>query len=310
MPAWHPDDPGFYRLLGVDPDASAEQIKRAYKRRARQLHPDHRPDDPASADEFRRLKEAYRVLSEPALRAEYDRLRAPAPTPSEPASPAPEPGPAAALGAFLRRLFGSGAQSAEDGDDLRCDLTVGLADLVAGSRILLVLPSTRARLEVSIPPGIETGTRLRLAGEGEAGLRGGRPGDLFVEITVADHPLLERRGKDLHCQVPIPLPLALFGGQVDVPGPTTSLTLEVPAGARSGQVLRMSGAGLPPQGGGPRGDLLASLQVEFPNGLEPAERQALAAALDRLDPSRFPAVDRFRRTLRSIESAPDRTGPP
>lgn len=254
-----PDDP--HAILGLPAGASREEIKRAYRRLAKELHPDRHPGDARRAEEFRRVAAAYRQLSRPGRRARQ-----------APAAPrAPE-----------------GA--------LRTRLRVELGDLVAGAsyRLRLRLPrGERRTLAVRVPPGLEDGSLLRVRGQGE-----GPAHDLLIEVRVRSHPLFERRGQELACALPVPLPVALWGGELSLPGLTGAIAVRVPAGARHGQRLRLRGQGLPPEGGGPRGDVVAELQLELPRGLAPAERARLASALAAIPEERYPQHARLLGALR------------
>ncbi len=310
-------DHDLYGLLEVAADAEVPEIKRAFRTRARQLHPDRNPDDPASAEAFGQVREAYRILSDPDLRAEYDRRRT--------AGSPPKAG--RGLKAWLRKVFGAEGLGPSHGDDLQTHLKVSLADLVSGPRIQFSLPSSRAckgcqgqgllpaleeepasscracggsgrlptkvRLEVRVPPGAEDGTRLKIDAEGEPGLRGGKDGDLYVQLDLEQHPLLTRSGPDLRCELPVPLPVALAGGELSVPGPASRLSVKIPAGVQSGATLKLAGQGLPPVGGGARGDLLVDVQIELPRGLGADQRQALTRALEDLGPEHYPRAARF-----------------
>jgi len=130
-------------------------------------------------------------------------------------------------------------------------------------------------LSVKVPAGIEHGTRLRLAGEGEAGIEGGPPGDLYVDVAVKPHPFFQRDGTDLHCQVPIPFVHAALGGEVEVPTLDGKMTLRVPEGTQSGKTFRLPGKGLPPLGGRARGDQIVQIFVEVPSKLTGRQRELL-----------------------------------
>jgi molecular chaperone DnaJ len=130
-------------------------------------------------------------------------------------------------------------------------------------------------LSVRIPPGVEHGTRLRLAGEGEAGIEGGPPGDLYVDVAVRPHPFFTRDGPDLHCQVPVQFVEAALGCEIDVPTLEGRVTLRIPEGTQSGKVLRLAGKGLPAFGARGRGDQLVQIFVEVPTRLTERQRELL-----------------------------------
>jgi len=132
-------------------------------------------------------------------------------------------------------------------------------------------------LAVKIPPGVDSGDRIRLGGEGEAGRNGGPPGDLYVEVLVRPHPIFERRGADLACEVPIGYAAAALGGEVEVPalGEESAVKLKIPEGTQSGKVFRLRGKGVRPVRGGPQGDLMVQVQVETPVGLNRQQKELL-----------------------------------
>lgn len=328
-------EPKLYQLLGASPEASPEEIKNAYKKRARELHPDRNQGDGDSEEQFKQLNEAYRVLSDPELRKAYDRLRTAAAT-AQLDSKQTAKGPLAQLGAFFRNLADAAGPPPEHGPDLSTQLDVQLADLVKGAKIRIQVPTTRVcsvcagesidpnwtrqpgerppacpacsgtgreatqnKLEVKVPPGVEDGSRLRLKAEGEPGLRGGRAGDLYLTLNVKLHPLLSRKADQLSTQVPVPLPVALLGGAIQLPGPQGTLELTIPPGTQSGHVFRLDGQGLPPAGGGKRGDLVATVQVEIPRTLSVVQKRSLAETLASLGEEAFPDASAYLKTLRS-----------
>jgi molecular chaperone DnaJ len=132
-------------------------------------------------------------------------------------------------------------------------------------------------LAVKVPPGVDSGDRIRLGGEGEAGRNGGPPGDLYVEVQVRPHPIFERRGADLACEIPVGFVTAALGGEVEVPtlGEEPSLKLKIPDGTQSGKVFRLRGKGIRPVRGGPPGDLLVNVAVETPVGLSKSQKELL-----------------------------------
>ncbi|MEE8202003.1 MAG: molecular chaperone DnaJ [Candidatus Acidoferrales bacterium] len=145
-------------------------------------------------------------------------------------------------------------------------------------------------LEIRIPPGVDTGTRLRIAGEGEAGQQGGPSGDLFVVLRVEEHDFFERREADLYCSIPISFPQAVLGGEIRVPALEGEQTLKVPAGTQSGSLFRLRGKGFPTLNGGSRGDLFVELRVETPKKLTREQRQLIERLAETLPAENRPAA--------------------
>lgn len=157
-------------------------------------------------------------------------------------------------------------------------------------------------LSVKIPPGVESGTRLRLAGEGEAGIEGGPPGDLYVDVVVRPHPFFQRDGSDLHCQVPVTFVQAALGAEIEVPTLEGKVALRVPEGTQSGRVLRLAGKGLPALGRRGRGDLLAEIFVEVPTKLTPRQRELLEQFAEESGTEVSPVTKGFVEKLRDFFS--------
>lgn len=336
----------LYEILGVDRDADQEHIKKAYRRKARVLHPDAGGDE----EQFKELTTAYEVLRNPETRANYDRY-------GDPRGPAgmTSGDPFAGFGDLsdlIDSFFGGGFTSRTRGTnnagrDALIDITIDLEEAASGvTRDLQVdvmracdtcggtgdaegkgpvacptcngtggvqqvtrsifgqmlttstCPTCRGsgrRVEhpcsacggegrrrvqetvtVDIPPGVDTGTRLRLSGRGEAGRMGARPGDLFVRIRVRPHDVFERDGNDLHCRLRLPMVQAALGVEIEVPTIDGSHTLQVPPGTQPDTVLTIRRAGMPKlNGGGARGDLYVHCQVEIPTDLDEEQRELL-----------------------------------
>jgi DnaJ-class molecular chaperone len=282
------DDP--YTLLGVARDASQEDIKRSYRKLARAQHPDLHPGDKQAEEKFKKTSAAYDLLSDPKRRARFDageidasgaeRGYRPGPGPS------PRPGEGFGFGgnaedifAELLRRSGRGRRASSPfgdddfqmkGADANYSLRVSFVEAAIGGTKRILLP-TGKNLDVKVPPGTVDGTVLRLKGQGAAGLGGGPAGDALIEIKVDSHPLFVRDGNNVTLTVPVTLPEAVLGGKIDVPTLEGKVSLTVPAGSNTDDVLRLRGKGIPH--GKSRGDLLVTLKVILPDKPD-AELQA------------------------------------
>ncbi|HSJ46590.1 MAG TPA: J domain-containing protein [Euzebyales bacterium] len=344
----------LYEILGVPQDADQETIKRAYRRKARQLH----PDAGGNEDGFKELTTAYEVLRNPDTRANYDRF-------GDPRGPGGAAGgdPFAGFGDLsdlIDSFFGGGfggrgttRTTSTAGRDALIDLTIDLQEAAEGVRRELdvdvmrtcetcggsgdaegrgavrcstcngtggvqqvtrsifgqmlttsTCPTcrgsgrqiehpcpacrgegrrrTQETVTVDVPPGVDTGTRLRLAGRGEAGRMGARSGDLFVRIRVEPHDVFEREGNDLHCRLRLPMVQAVLGVDIEIPTIDGSHTLTVPPGTQPDTVLTVRRAGMPKlNGGGARGDLYVHCQVEIPTGLDEEQKNLVRELAER-----------------------------
>lgn len=295
----------YYKILGVAEDASADDIKKAYRKLARKYHPDVSKEAGAEA-KFKELREAFEVLKDPAKRAEYDQLKKlGAFEKSGNFRPPPEwrstatydagdfsQGDAQQFSDFFASLFGrgegarqsgsSGRPSRRRGEDIHARLGITLEEAAHGGEkqvqfsVSEVDDSGRlARrnkvLNIKIPPAMEPGQFMRLRGQGAPGMGGGEPGDLFVEIELEAHPHFNVDGHDIHITVPITPWEAALGATVMVPGLGSRLNVKIPKGASSGQKLRLAGKGLP---GKNPGDLYVVLMVTMPKNHSP-EAEAL-----------------------------------
>src|SRR3569833_1078691 len=203
----------YYEVLGVGKNASDEDIKKAYRKLAMKYHPDRNPDSKGSEEKFKEAKEAYEMLSDPGKKEAYDRYGH--------AGVDPNMGGAG---------FGGGAGGFADafgvifGDDFGG----------GGGRI-----KRNKTLEVKIPAGIDDGMRIRSSGNGEPGMNGGPPGDLYVEIHIKQHPVFQREGDDLHCEMPISFVKAALGGEIEVPTLSCKVAFAIPEGTQSGKTFRL-----------------------------------------------------------------------
>ena len=277
----------YYAALGIPRDADTEQIKKAYRKLARKHHPDVSKAPEAEA-RFKEVAEAYQTLKDPEKRAAYDELgRRPA---GEEFAPPPQ----------WTRDFGGGAQSFEDidladlldalgrghrggarrgpvpmhGRDYETTARISLEDAHRGTRLNLDLADEGGgrTLEVTIPPGVSEGQKLRLRGKGGKGRNGGPDGDIYLHITLAPHPVFRPDGHDLHFDLALAPWEAALGAEIEVPTLEGPVLLTVPAGTRSGRKLRLRGRGLA-NGRGGHGDLYAHVQIDVPTTLSDRERE-------------------------------------
>ena len=347
----------YYDVLGVARGASADEIKKAYRSKAKELHPDRNADNPNAEAQFKEVNEAYDALKDPDKKAAYDRFGHAAfeggmgQRPGGGGFPGGGNGDfASAFSDVFEDLFGDfmgggrgGRQRASRGSDLRYNLRISLEEAFAGVQKTIKVPGSvtcssckgtgaeggvepvtcptctgmgkvRAQqgfftvertcptcsglgqiiknpcrtcggvgreereraLSVNIPAGVETGNRIRLAGEGEAGLRGGPSGDLYIFVDVADHPIFTREGATLHCRVPVSMATAALGGEVEVPNIDGGRSrVKIPVGSQAGQQMRLRGKGMPALRGGSTGDMYIELAVETPVNLTARQRELL-----------------------------------
>lgn len=286
----------LYEILGVPRTASADEVKKAYRRLAKQYHPDVNPGNKAAEEKFKEVTAAFEVLSDPKRRGLYDEFGADALRTGfdekraeevrrwkrQGAPPGGMPfdfGDFATVdvgqygsfdfGSIFGDLFGGGrgarvrrAPQPAAGPDVQAELEIALRDAVLGAeRDVRVDGRT---LRVRIPAGVDDGAQIRLAGQGGPGARGGPAGDLFLRVKLREHPHVRREGKDLVVDLPVTVPEAVEGAEVRLPTFEGPVALRVPKGASSGMRLRLRGKGLPDVRGGARGDLYAVIQLVLP----------------------------------------------
>ena len=261
-----------YEVLGCSRRAGDEDIKRAYRRLAKDLHPDRNRGDAAAERRFKEIGAAYAVLGDPERRARFDR--------GEIDAEGNERAPFGFGGRgggfdphdiFADLFSGFGGQSrgrrARGGDTVH-RVTVPFVDAVEGGTTRLQLGSGRI-VDVRIPAGTHDGARLRLPGKGDAGGPGGLPGDVHVEVRVAAHPHFVREGNDIRLELPITLAEAVRGAKVTVPTVTGPVAIKVPPMTSSGTRLRLRGKGAPDRQTGRRGDQIVRLMIVLPERADP-----------------------------------------
>ncbi|MGQ9849123.1 MAG: DnaJ C-terminal domain-containing protein [Aggregatilineaceae bacterium] len=295
--------PDYYRILGVDRNASTKDIRKAYRRLARQYHPDVNPGDKQAEEKFKQINEAYEVLSDEEKRRKYDQLGQ---SYQQWQRMGGQPGGfdwASWMGGqpggfrvefvdtdesagdlfseFFRSFFGGMGQphttqrrasrQAIRGQDLEVIAHISLEDAYRGTERLVQVGGRQ--LSVKIPPGARDGTRVRLRGKGEPGYAGGQPGDLDVIVQVNEHPLFKREGDDLYLDLKVPLYTAVLGGTVQVPTLGGTVSLNIKPGTQSGQTIRLRGKGMPRlRQPGVYGDLFARVLIQVPADLSREER--------------------------------------
>jgi DnaJ-class molecular chaperone len=278
-----------YKVLGVERSASDEDIKRAYRKLAKKLHPDLNPGNKRIETQFKETTAAYDFLSDPDKRRKYDRGEideSGQPRGARYSSSRPSGGPQQRRGRgfgfgleddadFSEDLFGDffgfgkGDSIKLKGADVSYQVRVPFLEAVLGTKQRLQLADGKT-LEVQLPPGTDTGQTLRLKGQGLPG-RGGAPaGDAFVEVTVEPHPVFSRDGNDILVELPITLYEAVLGATINVPTIDGKVSLKVPAGANSGTQLRLRGKGVQAGKGGARGDQYVRLVVVLPREVDPS----------------------------------------
>ncbi len=291
----------YYQRLGVARTANADEIKKAFRRQAKQYHPDVNPGNKAAEERFKQLNEAFEVLGDEKKRRLYDEFGDDAAKmgwdekkaatyrsyraqgPGRSGSPADfnfdftntQGGPD--FETIFESMFGQqqrrGRRGPRPGADLSAAVEVTLREAVLGAE--RVLHVNGKRLAVKIPAGVETGSRVRLSGQGAPGEAGGPHGDLYVEVTVHEHPLVRRDGQDLELELPVTLREAMLGGEVRVPTFGGGGTVTLKPGTQSGTKLRLRGQGVPDLRGGSAGDLYLVVQVKVPPHGDEAVKKAV-----------------------------------
>jgi curved DNA-binding protein len=295
----------YYEILGVSRDASQQEIKKAFRKLARQYHPDANPGDPNTEEKFKQINEAHEVLSDPAKRARYNQLGSSyrqwqqaggAPGGFDWSQWSSGGGPRVytsgnldeifgnmgGFSDFFNSVFGGGMGGSGDifssagrrrarGQDLTAPVKITLEEAYHGTTRRL--SKNGESVTVKIPRGARTGTRIRLSGRGGAGY-GGEAGDLYLTVEMERHPIFERRGDDLHRDLNIDLYTVVLGGEVSLTTLSGEVVLKIPPGTRPGQTIRLSGQGMPLLNKTDNhGDLYVKVQIVLPTDLTAEERE-------------------------------------
>ena len=370
----------YYETLGVAKGADAAAIKKAYRQKAKELHPDRNTDNPKAEEQFKEANEAYEVLKDGDKKAAYDRYGHAAFEGGMGGGGGGQRGGPSDFGSAFSDVFddlfgdmmggrrgGGGGTRAQRGNDLRYNLRINLEDAFAGMSKTITVPTAvgcgsckgtgaeggsepqtcptcsgmgkvRAQqgfftvertcptcngmgqtikdpcntchghgrvekeksLSVNIPAGVETGTRIRLAGEGEAGMRGGPTGDLYIFIEVKEHALFERESTNLFCRVPVSIASAALGGEIEVPTIDGGRSrVKIPEGSQTGRQMRLRSKGMPALRGGGAGDMFIELQVETPVNLTSRQKEILKE-FDTLSSENNPQGSSFFSSVKSF----------
>ncbi len=283
----------YYDILGVKRDASEKDIKQAFRRLAKKYHPDANRDDPNAEARFKEINEAYEVLSDKEKRSTYDRFGTVNPQQAW-GNAAGGQGPftystsnvdMGDLSDLFSSIFGGrsrtgtrgadpfgGFSTRSDGSDIEQEVAISLREAYEGTTRLITKGDRTVR--VNIPAGATNGTRVRLAGEGEPGYNGGRPGDLYLIVRVEPDPQFQRDGDDLTVDVKVDMFTAMLGGEAEVPTFGRPLKLKIPAGTQSGRKFRLSGKGMPAlRQKDKHGDLYARIVITVPERLTDEQRE-------------------------------------
>ena len=343
----------YYSLLGVDKAASPEELKKAFRQLALKYHPDRNPGDKESEERFKKVAEAYSVLSDPQKRQNYDRFGSAEGMGGAGFDPFGRGGFGGGFSDVFEDMFGDifgafgggGGRSrgrASRGHDLRYDLTITLDEAFSGVEREIKIASwvdcadcsgtgsdsgkrstcpdcggsgqvrmqqgffTIARtcgkcggegtyvtdpcracagggkvevprkVKVKIPPGVDTGNRLKMTGEGEPGERGGPPGDLYIVIEVKEHEFFQREGLDIYCRVPITFPQAALGTEIEVPTLSGVSTVKIPSGTQPDASFRLKGKGMPSVGSRSKGDQIVMVNLIVPKKLKPRQKELIS----------------------------------
>jgi len=370
----------YYETLGVAKGASADEIKKGYRKKAKELHPDRNADNPDAEAQFKEANEAYEVLKDAEKKAAYDRYGHAAFEGGMGGGPRPGGGQqgdfASAFSDVFDDLFGDfmggggrggAGNRASRGSDLRYNLRVTLEEAYSGLQKTINVPTSVAcgscngsgaeggaeptncptcsgmgkvraqqgfftvertcptcsglgqiiknpcnscggngRLEkerslsVNIPAGVETGTRIRLAGEGEAGMRGGPTGDLYIFIEVSEHEIFKRESQHLFCRVPVSMASAALGGDIEVPTIDGGRSrVKIPEGSQSGRQMRLRSKGMPALRGGGAGDMFIEIAVETPVNLTSKQKELLRE-FDKLSEDNNPEATNFFSSVKNF----------
>ncbi|OGT96233.1 MAG: integrase [Geobacteraceae bacterium GWB2_52_12] len=281
----------YYKALGVEKGASADDIKKAFRKLAVKYHPDRNPDNKAAEDKFKEINEAYAVLSDPDKKQKYDTFGSSGFHQQysqedifrgfDFGNAYKDMGGGFGGEDIFSRLFGRGGgrggfrSAPQRGADHEMELTVSFRDAAHGAEKLIAFRRNgqREELKVKIPAGVDNGSKIRISGKGAQGDAGGTPGDLFLIIHVLPDPVFVRDGGDLFVERSIPFSAACLGISLDVPTLEGDKRIKVPAGMQPGTKIRLKGCGIKAVGSNAKGDLYVKISVHIPETLNSEQRK-------------------------------------
>lgn len=324
----------YYSVLNVARNASADEIKKAYRKLAMKYHPDKNPGDKKAEESFKEVSEAYETLSDTKKREMYDQFGFAGANAGFAGAGAGGPGGFGGFGGFqqggyqggfgadnesFQDIFGDvfgdmfgakggagfrGQQRRARGADLRYTLNISFEESATGCEKTIHFIRQRngrdetAKLAVKVPAGVKPGQRLRLAQEGDTGLNGGTAGDLFVIINVQEHPLFKREEDDVILEAPVAYTDAILGSHLEVPTLTGKVQLKIPPGTHGGQTFRLKGKGFPKSGGFGHGDMLVKVVVDTPQDLNARQKELLEELAKTTGPT--PQVKTFQEKVQQL----------
>ncbi|MCB0347780.1 MAG: DnaJ domain-containing protein [Bdellovibrionales bacterium] len=315
----------YYKVLGVSKSATDDDLKKAYRKLAMKYHPDKNPGDKSAEDMFKKVSEAYDVLRDPERRKLYDQFGH-----SDPRASGARGNPFKGAGfdqnfqgfhdfyqertaesfqdmfqEMFGDIFGGGKPRKQRGSDLKYTIHVGFEEAARGCKKTISFIRRRggkedaAKLEITIPSGVKDGQRLKLAREGDGGASGGEPGDLYVVVSIREHPLFRRSGNDIYYDLPISIVQAIMGATISIPTLTGSAQISIPPGTPSGKNLRLKGKGFTPVSGGQTGDLYIKVLIDAPSSIG-SKAKSLLLELEKELP-RGSLQEKFTQTLEQLK---------